>query len=297
VPTSDALRLAPDTTTMGDDLRDLFPGAVVPPVDAGLSVSGGTVVVTPSRSGKGCCAPEAVDAVAAALSGPPPATPVSLPLRDIPARRSEDGVRKLGIAEQVATFTTPHNPGEPRVHNIHLIADMIRGKVIEPGATFSVNGAVGPRTTEKGFVDAPVIGDNNTFDTSPGGGISQFATTLFNAAFFAGLDIPEYQMHGLYISRYPFGREATLSYPHPDLKVRNNTPYGILIWPTYTGSSITVSLYSTHAVDATQSNQTTVDQGPCKIVTTERTRHFVDGRTLVDRFSGRYAPKEGVRCP
>jgi vancomycin resistance protein YoaR len=282
---------------MGDDLRGLFPDAVVPPVDAGLSVSGGSVVVTPSRTGKGCCAPEAVEAVATALAGPPPTTPVSLPLHDVPARRTEDAVRRLGIAEQVATFTTAHNPGEPRVHNIHLIADMLRGKVIEPGATFSVNGAVGPRTTGNGFVDAPVIGDNNTFDTSPGGGISQFATTLFNAAFFAGLEIPEYQMHGLYISRYPFGREATLSFPHPDLKVRNNTPYGVLIWPTYTGSSITVSLYSTHSVDATQSNQTTVDQGPCKVVTTERTRHFVDGRTLVDRFSGRYAPKEGVRCP
>ena len=51
-----------------------------------------------------------------------------------------------------------------------------------------------------------------------GGGISQFATTLFNAAFFAGLDIPEYQSHSIYITRYPYGREATLSYPAPDLE-------------------------------------------------------------------------------
>jgi vancomycin resistance protein YoaR len=120
---------------------------------------------------------------------------------------------------------------------------------------------------------------------------------LFNAAFFAGLEIPEYQMHGLYISRYPYGREATLSYPRPDLKVRNNSPYGVLVWPTYSGTSITVSLYSTKWVEeVTQSNQTTSEQGPCKVVTTERTRRWLDGRTAVDRFSGRYAPAEGVQC-
>ncbi len=291
----DTLRLAPETASMADDLTKLFPGAVVPPVDAGLTVSGGQVSVTPARAGSACCAPEAVDVVASALSHPPSA-PVSLPLKTLPARRDENAVRKLGIVEQVSTFTTPHAAGEPRVHNIHLIADMLRGTVIEPGETFSVNAAVGPRTTQKGFVEAPVIGESNRFDKSPGGGISQFATTLFNAAFFAGLDMPEYQMHGLYISRYPFGREATLSYPRPDLKVRNNSPYGVLVWPTYTGSSITVSLYSTRWVEATQSNQVTAERGPCKAVTTERSRKFADGRVVVDRFNGLYAPEEGVRC-
>ena len=292
----DALRLAPETGSMAEDLTKLFPDAVVPPVDAGFAVSGTSVSVTPAKPGSGCCAPEAVPAVANAITGTPPPAPVSVPLKPIPPRRDEASVRRLAIVEQVATFTTPHSAGEPRVRNIHLIADRLRGTVIDPGQTFSVNAAIGPRTTEKGFVAAPVIGEENQFESSPGGGISQFATTLFNAAFFAGLEIPEYQMHSLYISRYPFGREATLSYPRPDLKVRNNSPYGILVWPTYTGSSITVSLYSTRWVEATQSNQTTAERGPCKAVTTERTRKFLDGRTVVDRFNALYAPEQGVRC-
>ncbi|HEX2193173.1 MAG TPA: VanW family protein [Acidimicrobiales bacterium] len=293
----DALRLAPETGPVAEDLTKLFPAPVVPPVDAGFAVSGRSVSVTPARAGSGCCAPEAVNAVANALTAGPPPAPVDLALKTVPPRRDESSVRRLGIVEQVATFTTPHAAGEPRVRNIHLIADLLRGTVIEPGQTFSVNAAVGPRTREKGFVEAPVIGDSNKFDTSPGGGISQFATTLFNAAFFAGLEIPEYQAHGLYISRYPYGREATLSYPRPDLRVRNNSPHGVLVWPTYTGSSITVSLYSTRWVEeVTQSNQTVADRGPCKAVTTERTRKFPDGRTLVDRFNALYAPEEGVRC-
>jgi vancomycin resistance protein YoaR len=292
----DTLRLVPETGPMAEDLTRLFPGPVVAPVDAGFAVSGTNVSVTPAKAGSGCCAPEAVAAVANALTAAPPPA-VSLPLKPIPPRRDEGSARRLGIVEQVATFTTPHAAGEPRVRNIHIIADRLRGTVIGPGQTFSVNAAVGPRTTEKGFVAAPVIGEGNQLEASPGGGISQFATTLFNAAYFAGLEIPEYQMHSLYISRYPFGREATLSYPRPDLKVRNSSPHGILVWPTYTGSSITVSLYSTRWVaEVTQSGQTTAERGPCKAVTTERTRKFTDGRTAVDRFSALYAPEQGVRC-
>jgi len=130
-----------------------------------------------------------------------------------------------------------------------------------------------------------------------GGGISQFATTLFNAAFFAGLDIPDYMMHSLYIARYPFGREATLYYPSVDLKITNNTPFGILIWPTWTEDSITVTLYSSPWVVGEQSGQTTEPAGACTRVRTERTRTFlIDQTREVDEFRALYQPEEGVRC-
>jgi vancomycin resistance protein YoaR len=191
------------------------------------------------------------------------------------------------------------------------MADTVRGSVIEPGATFSINGTVGRRTVEKGYVEAPIISGDYKFEADVGGGVSQFATTMFNAAFFGGLDITEYAMHGLYISRYPYGREATLSFPSPDLKVRNSTPYGVLVWTSYTDTSITVSFYSTKFAVGEQTNQTRVEgrsrppadsppnvpsAGPCVAVTTERTRTYVDGRTATDRFSGLYAPAEGWSC-
>ena len=133
---------------------------------------------------------------------------------------------------------------------------------------------------------------------SVGGGVSQFSTTLFNAAFFAGLEIDEYMAHGLYISRYPYGREATLSYPSPDLKIRNNTPYGVLIWPTYTDTSVTVSLFSTKYITAVQSSQNETQYGAvCTAVTTYRTRTWVGtGKTAVDSFYALYGPAEGVQC-
>lgn len=298
-----------------EGLASLLPEAGTRPVDAGFTVSGGQVSITPPRPGTACCAPEAVEALGAALADPAARRgPVALPLRTAEAGRGEDAARALGIVELVGTFTTPHAAGEPRVRNIQLMADTIRGTVVGPGETFSINGIVGRRTREKGYVEAPIISGDYKFEADVGGGVSQFATTMFNAAFFAGLDITEYYMHGLYISRYPYGREATLSFPGPDLKVRNNSPHGVLVWPTYTATSITVSLYSTRFVTSSeQTGQVRVESeavppadaptdpppeppGPCVNVTTERTRVYLDGRSVVDRFSGQYAPAEGWSC-
>ena len=138
---------------------------------------------------------------------------------------------------------------------------------------------------------------NGVFRTSVGGGISQYATTLFNAAFFAGLDFGEYQSHSIYISRYPYGREATVSHPNPDLEIINNTPYGVLLWPTTTDTSITVQLFSTKWVEGEQTGQTERREGvSCTRVTTERTRTWLDdGRTEVDTVTARYRP-EGRNC-
>jgi vancomycin resistance protein YoaR len=295
--TEDELKLAVDAAGAPDALAEVFPKPVVPPVNAGFSVSGGRVSITPAKAGSGCCGPGAVEAIQSALlTRSSPEEAVTLPLKSVAPSRDEEAARKLGIVEPIGTFTTNHAAGEPRVQNIHRIADMVQGAVIAPGATFSVNDYVGRRTTANGFVAAPIIDENYKFTEDVGGGISQFATTIFNAAFFAGLDIPSYYMHGIYISRYPYGRESTISFPAPDVKIRNNTPHGVLIWPTYTGTSITVTMYSTKFVSGEQTNQTTEKKGVCTAVTTERTRTYVDGRRTVDRFSGLYSPEEGVKC-
>ncbi|MYA85833.1 MAG: hypothetical protein F4Y12_09640, partial [Acidimicrobiaceae bacterium] len=147
-----------------------------------------------------------------------------------------------------------------------------------------------------GFVPAKMILDG-VFVDSVGGGISQYATTVFNAAFFAGLDFIDYQSHTIYLSRYPYGREATVSYPAPDLVLENNTPYGVMLWPTTADDSITVRLYSTPWVLAEQTGQWTRTVGTsCTRVTTERTRTYLDdGRTETDTVWAQYRP-EGLKC-
>jgi vancomycin resistance protein YoaR len=91
-------------------------------------------------------------------------------------------------------------------------------------------------------VSAPAIADGELVDQF-GGGVSQFSTTLFNAAWFAGLPILRHQPHSEYISRYPPGREATLDYESIDQTIRNDTRSPVVIRASTTGTSVTVALY------------------------------------------------------
>ena len=64
---------------------------------------------------------------------------------------------------------------------------------------------------------------NGELQTGLGGGVCQVSTTVFNAAFEAGLPITARTNHALYISHYPLGRDATVNYPDTDLKFVNDT--------------------------------------------------------------------------
>ena len=99
---------------------------------------------------------------------------------------------------------------------MQLVAELIDGTLIAPGETFSFNGTTGERTAAKGFQEAPVI-INGELQNGLGGGICQVSTTVFNAAFEAGLPITARTNHALYISHYPLGRDATVNYPDLDL--------------------------------------------------------------------------------
>ena len=220
---------------------------------------------------------------------------VFLPTRLLEQDFGLDRVESLGIVELVSEFTTNHGCCENRVINIHKISDIVTGYVMQPGERFSVNDYVGERTTEKGFVPAGSIQQGHLKD-DVGGGVSQFATTIFNAAFFAGLEFDDYQSHTIYLSRYPFGREATINYPDVDLAFINNTPYGILIWVEYTETSITVQMYSTKYWDVEQTDQRTWRSGACRSVETFRSRTNPDGVVLEDSVRARYRPGEGLDC-
>jgi vancomycin resistance protein YoaR len=221
------------------------PSAGAPPADAPTTTTTTvppppppppTVRIEPSVTGR---ALDTAPVAAALLAGE---RRVAGHLADVAPAVDSARAQSLRIAEQVSTFTTHHPAGQPRVKNIHRIADLLQNSVILPGDRFSINEKVGPRTRANGFVKAPVIYEGE-FTEDIGGGVSQFATTFFNAAFFGGYEIVAHKPHTYYISRYPQGREATVSFPQPDLIIRNNATTGILVRTSYTDSSITVSFF------------------------------------------------------
>ena len=297
-----------DPAKVAEGLRAAFADIDGHPVDASFTLEGGVPVIRPDRPGKVCCGGDASVTINTALHAGD--RTVDLELIDGPADFTVAEADGWGITQAVGGnnawrngapttaepgFTTYHSAGGARVINIHRIADLVRGAVVAPGDSFSVNGHVGKRTAEKGFVPAGAISNGEHVDEI-GGGVSQFATTTFNAAYFAGLDIVESQAHSEYFDRYPRGREATMGYPDPDLVFTNNTPYGILIWTSYTDTSLTVTLYSTPHATAEQTAITEGTSGSCRVVTTTRTRTFPDGHTEKDTFRARYRPGPGQSC-
>ena len=273
---------------------ELLAGLNKPATPAGWAVEGGVPkFISPGGTPSVCCEKGAGKIIAEAIESGKTTAEVQLIKGKNP--QNSKWAASQNIVEEIGTFTTFHAAGQGRVTNIQRIADIVRGVVVESGDSFSINDFVGPRTSEKGFVSGGVI-IGGKHSEGIGGGISQFATTTFNAAFFSGLDILEYKMHSEYISRYPFGREATLHYPSVDLRIRNNTPNGVLIWTSYTPTSITVTFYGTKHAPGEQTNQTTGKSGACTTVKTERTRTFPDGRKEKDYFSGLYRPGDGIPC-
>ena len=156
----------------------------------------------------------------------------------------------LGINEPISEFTTQYPIAPYRITNIGRAAELINGSLVLPGATWSLNETVGERTEANGFVKGFII-DGGQFREDLGGGVSQVATTTFNAVFFAGLEDVEHKPHSVYIDRYPVGREATVAWGSVDLRFTNDTPYGVLIQAAVTPSTpsssgvATVSMYST----------------------------------------------------
>jgi vancomycin resistance protein YoaR len=300
------LAILPDVVTAA--LPELFADAETEAANASFDLQGGAPVVIPSRQGVKCCAADSPEVVWQALSGG--TTEAALEVEITEPALTTQAAEELKITQAVggnhawrngaATtagpgFTTYHEGGQPRVTNIHRMADLVRGALILPGETFSINDHVGQRTQANGFVEAGAIREGEHVD-EVGGGVSQFATTMFNAAYFAGLDIPVSQAHSEYFSRYPIGREATMGYPAPDLQITNNTPYGVLIWTSYTDTSLTVTMYSSPYATAEQTGISESMSGACRVVSTTRTRTYPDGETETDTFRATYRPGEGQTC-
>ena len=211
--------------------------------NARFVVEGTRVRIAPSRPGLAPDGPWIADSIAAAAAAP--IRRASLRLKQTRADLTTAEAEALGIRERISSFTTEMGPSSAnRIHNVQLMARTIAGTLIRPGETFSFNESVGPRTVERGFREGQMI-VGSLLVPSIGGGVCQTATTLFNNAFELGLPILARRNHSFYISHYPMGRDAAVSWGGPDFAFRNDLDSGILITTSYTTDTLTFSFYGT----------------------------------------------------
>jgi vancomycin resistance protein YoaR len=254
--------------------------------NAQFDTSRPAVRVIPSRMGIDIDDQAVADALAAAAYSRVDRT-ADLSLHARPAELTTEEALALGIRRRLTTFTTDMGPSSSnRIHNVHLMADFINGTIIRSGQVFSFNEVVGPRTTERGFLEGQMIVGGLVLPAI-GGGVCQTATTLFNNAFEAGLPILERHNHNLYLSHYPLGRDATVSWGGPDLRFGNDLKHAILIKTSYTNSTLTFSFYGTP-----QGRRVVARTGPETNFKTPTTSYAVDpsaprGSVRVESGSGR----------
>ena len=162
--------------------------------------------------------------------------------------------RRLKVVERVSTYSTRFPYAAYRNINLGRAAELVDGTLLEPGDTFSLNRAIGDPSVRNGFTAGYVITDG-VFEQDVGGGISQMATTMYNAMFFAGLDDVEHEAHTVYGGQFPIGREATVDYGKQDLRFRNDSRYGVLVTARVVPSTpsaegtVTVTMWSTRRWD------------------------------------------------
>ncbi len=242
---------------MGEDLTAFG----TPAQDAGFELVGDTVQVVPSVDGTGIDPAALATQLVDVLPLPAPRE-VTAELGPVPADLTTEEAQALGVREEISSFTTTTGNSASGT-NIRVVAEEVDGAVVLPGETFSLNTYTGPRGTAQGYVPANVI-SGGQLSTAVGGGISQFATTMFNAVFFAGLEDVYHKPHTFYISRYPAGREATVYEGQIDLQWRNDTDTGVFVDTSWApgaggGGSVTVTFYGTkryeiEAVEGPRSN-------------------------------------------
>jgi vancomycin resistance protein YoaR len=211
------------------------------PVDARFAITGDNISIVPGS--KGTRIDESEAAMKLLQAGFTTGRVGALPLiEDADPDVTTEELEALGIVHLVSQFTTYHACCEDRVTNIHLMADTVDMAIIPPGNPFSLNGFVGQRTPEKGYLPAPTIIAGQLEDTI-GGGVSQFATTMYNAVYWGGYEDVEHKPHSYSFRRYPEGIEATINWRIPDLVFLNDTDKAILIDTQYTDDSITVRIF------------------------------------------------------
>ncbi|UNX55672.1 VanW family protein [Georgenia sp. TF02-10] len=264
VPEGGALHLQLDGEGLAAAVSEGNPGIVVAGEDAKIVLQGGAPTIVPSTTGKGL-APDAV-AEAVLKAGTSTDRTAEVPLVESEPDFTTAEAEALGVKEVIGEFSTPMPYDPVRTSNLKLGTQRVSNVLVLPGKEFSLLDAIAPITAANGYVSSGVV-EEGFATTALGGGLSQLSTTLYNAAFFAGMDDVAHTPHSRWFSRYPQGREATVWEPAKDMVWRNNTDFGVLVEAWVSADQVHARLWGTDVWDVQTSTSDRYNIVPPKTVT------------------------------
>lgn len=229
---------------MAPFLKEVAAKVKTDPVSATFKGDGTKAWVIAGTPGKSLDAEKTVEALnATVLDANDRTAKVALALKD-PKLTTEEA-EKMGVKDVLGSYQTEWEGTTDRQINVKITTEYASNVLLAPGEIFNFDKQIGPRTVERGYKPAPGIVRPGQLEDVLGGGICQVATTLFNAAFEAGLDIVQRKNHSIYIDHYPKGRDATVSANGPNLRFKNDTKHYILVRGVSDGITTKFVIYGT----------------------------------------------------
>jgi vancomycin resistance protein YoaR len=217
------------------------------PRDAKISVNGSnTLDKTPGQTGLVLLVKQSAAALARDLQDLH-TTRVDLAVKQKPPNISAEDL--AGLQMVLAAYSTPYHTWQTdRTHNMALAIGKVNGTALKPGQEFSLNGTVGERTVEEGYRSAPIFKEGRVVPDT-GGGICQVASTLYNVALLANLDVLERDHHSRPVWYCPMGRDATVYWGQHDLRLRNSLQHTIVILGEIRGDRLWAAVVGSAADD------------------------------------------------
>lgn len=160
-----------------------------------------------------------------------------------------------------STYYSYYVNNKDRTTNLKIASKKINGTIIQPGETFDFNKVVGSRTSSKGYKKAHVFTGGDGVAMGLAGGICQVASTVFNTALIANVQIVERHQHSQRVSYVPLGRDAAISGNVQNFKWKNNTKYAIKVGMTVKDGKITCTFYTCQKVKPKKVNLNVTQKG------------------------------------
>jgi vancomycin resistance protein YoaR len=249
-----AVQLGLDREKLATWLEERLGAAVeTEPVDAEVGWNGERLIsVEPSVDGVRLDAAKLADLVEGSFFGS--GGTVEAPVTHVKPTIDSENLDKLGITTFLGSGQSNYSgSSDGRSTNVAVGASLLNGTLIPPWGEFSFNESIGWIDEEKGFVEAQVI-DGEKIGQDVGGGICQVSTTVFRAAYLAGLPITEWWPHRFRIGFYEYdgwepGLDASILQPTEDpatwadFKFENPSSHWMLVESWTDGVNVVVNIY------------------------------------------------------
>jgi vancomycin resistance protein YoaR len=249
-----------DKEVLESRLQPIIDQIYVPAVDATFRlVDGRVTVIEDAQTGQEVDIENAVDRITNAAFNHE--TSITLKVRKVKPTYPASTRPNIELSDLLGDSATYYGTSsEPRRHNVEHAVGLENGWLVPPDGIFSYDEFLGEVTKDAGFVTGfGIVADGNdgAVTTAPvvGGGICQVSTTIFQAAFWAGMPIVERWQHPYWLTTYGDpprgmkGLDAMVNIEDDwslDMKFQNTTGDWIAVVVTADGEYVRAEVWGTN---------------------------------------------------